>query len=401
MRVLCVTNLFPNPLRPGKGIFNYRQLRLMSDRAPVRVLAPVPWTDDWHRIKQRRASFCNGRWREFDGVEVAYCRYFYTPKSFRSSYGSFLEWSLRRLFRRAVGEFKPDLVYACWAYPDGWAAWRLARQFDLPVVVKLHGSDLLLLDDFPGRKSRTIEMLKNADAIVSVGQTLRDRSVELGAPAERSFVVFEGTDNRHFCPGPRSVARSELKLAPEVPRLLFVGNLVPVKAVANLVEACRMLRREGLEFRADIVGDGPLRNSLERQIAEQGLAEHVTLRGQRSPAELPQWYRAADLVVLPSESEGIPNVLVEAAACGTPFVATRVGGISEIAHLTPAELIPPRNPVALARAIRNLLNNSGDGNGCRQAVQVPSLRDGVERTLEIFSDVLSARELHHPAASNA
>jgi glycosyltransferase involved in cell wall biosynthesis len=80
-------------------------------------------------------------------------------------------------------------------------------------------------------------------------------------------------------------------------------------------------------------------------------------------AQLPDWYRAADLTVLPSHSEGIPNVLLESLACGTPFVATSVGGVPEIAR-EPSELVPPGDPEALAAAIgRRLSSGRASGEG--------------------------------------
>jgi glycosyltransferase involved in cell wall biosynthesis len=85
-----------------------------------------------------------------------------------------------------------------------------------------------------------------------------------------------------------------------------------------------------------------------------GLRGTVRLPGARRLEDLPDWYRAADLLVLPSRSEGIPNVILEASACGTPAIATSVGGVSEI--LPPDRLVPPGDPEALARAIGRSLD---------------------------------------------
>jgi glycosyltransferase involved in cell wall biosynthesis len=108
---------------------------------------------------------------------------------------------------------------------------------------------------------------------------------------------------------------------------------------------------------------------------------------------LPNWYRSADLVVLPSNSEGVPNVLVEAAACGIPFVATRVGGIPEIAHLSAGELVPPGDPAALAGAMEPWLRTeSSAGSGL--AAPVPSAAACAAATVNLFSDVLSGRNVN-------
>src|SRR5207249_7793994 len=108
-------------------------------------------------------------------------------------------------------------------------------------------------------------------------------------------------------------------------------------------------------FRLCLVGEGPLRRSLESESSNRDLSDVVSFVGPRPQAQLPDWYRAADVTVLPSRSEGIPNVLRESLACGTPFVATRVGGIPEIANGHAAQLVPPGNSSALAEAIDEMI----------------------------------------------
>ena len=137
--------------------------------------------------------------------------------------------------------------------------------------------------------------------------------------------------------------------------VLFVGNLVPVKGLATLIEACALLQARGLHFRCCLIGQGALRQSLSKQIAAAGLEQNVHLLGPRPLNELPQWYRAASVLVLPSRSEGIPNVILEALACGTPVIASRVGGIPEI--LDEASMVESANAPALAQAIEAVISN--------------------------------------------
>lgn len=393
MRILCVGNLFPNPLRPVRGIFNWRQWSEMARRTPLRVISPVPWTEELHAWRKGLPAFADGSWREWDGVPVAYCRYYYLPRVLRRYYGQWFEASIRECFSRAVGEFRPDVVLASWAYPDGWATARLAREFGLPVVLKIHGSDLLQLDKFPGRQQRTREVMQMVDCLFTVSRDLRNRAIQLGAPEEFTHAIHEGTDCELFTPGDQRAARLALSLPLEGERLLFVGNLVEVKGIPFLIEACRQLVHSGRPLRLDIIGAGPLRASLARQIAASGLRDFVRLRGSRHPAELPQWYRAADLVVLPSHSEGIPNVLVEAAACGRPFVATAVGGIPEIAHFSRSELVPPADSAALAQAISRMLDDAARGAPALNRALIPSNRNSVSAQLKIFAELLASRHV--------
>src|SRR5207248_616882 len=126
-------------------------------------------------------------------------------------------------------------------------------------------------------------------------------------------------------------------------------------------------------FRLSLVGDGPLRSRLEAERAARGLAETVSFAGAVAHDRLQPWYRAADRFVLPSLSEGVPNVLREALACGTPFVASRVGGIPELAADGASLLVPPGDAAALAEALARALAEE-EGKTAGEAVGRPALR---------------------------
>jgi len=125
--------------------------------------------------------------------------------------------------------------------------------------------------------------------------------------------------------------------------------------VPTLLAAARHLVEEGVDLQVCVLGDGPLRSSLERLAGEPPLQGRVRFAGVVEHRALPEWYRAADLTVLPSLSEGAPNVLLESIACGTPFVATRVGSIPEMTPDPDEDLVPPGDEVALGEAIRRRL----------------------------------------------
>src|SRR5262249_15186066 len=149
----------------------------------------------------------------------------------------------------------------------------------LPVVIKVHGSDILLLGRYPRRRKRTVEALRGADAVVAVSRDLAERGVALGAEARRGRGVFGGLRPAPVPPGPAGEARARLGLNGGGAVLLSVGNLVPVKGPDVLIEACARLARQGLRFTCHLIGQGPLRRSLEQQVARLGLSERVRLLG--------------------------------------------------------------------------------------------------------------------------
>lgn len=355
MRILAITNLYPNPLQPHRGTFNRQQFRALAEWHEVRVIAPIAWTDERAARKSSASGLPVDRQVTCDGLVVDHPRYWFTPRILRGCYGHFFRRSVERTFERALSEFNPDLILSAWAYPDGWAAVELGHRAGLPVVVKVHGSDILTLARVPGRGKRTADAMRNADGIVAVSRDLADKVVGMGADPARVTVVYDGIDPGRFFPGSRREARRRVGIQGNERIILFVGNLVPVKGVDVLIDACAELARHGERVRCFIIGQGPLRSTLEQQAAQLGVGDRVTFVGPVLHAELPDWFRAADVFVLPSHSEGVPCVLLEAAACQTPFVASRVGGIPEIANLNRGEMVEPGNPGALAGAITQVL----------------------------------------------
>jgi glycosyltransferase involved in cell wall biosynthesis len=175
--------------------------------------------------------------------------------------------------------------------------------------------------------------------------------IDHGIDADKVHVWQRGIDAGRFSPGDRTEARRRLGLPVAGSVLLWVGRIVPVKGLDVLLRACLLLRQRDLAFRLYLVGDGELRGALEAQVQGLGLAGTVSFMGAQPHDQLPDWFRAADLTVLPSLSEGLPNVLRESLACATPFVASRVGGIPEMASEPFDRLVPPGDPEALAEAI--------------------------------------------------
>lgn len=196
-----------------------------------------------------------------------------------------------------------------------------------------------------------------AAMIVTTGEALRRQLVEVnGCDAARVVSVPTGIDAAHFRPGPRAAARAALRLPAERILVGIVATLRSWKGHRYLIEALAQLP-ESIEL--VIVGDGPMRDSLQAWIDGQGLRQRVHLPGNQ--ADVVPWLRALDIFVLPSyANEGVPQALVQAMLCALPCVTTTVGSIAELAtHDATALVVPPRDAHALAAAIARLAENEG------------------------------------------
>lgn len=352
-----ITNLYPNPYQPQRATFNRQQMRALAADHEVNIVAPIAWTDELSARVRGENRFTRGRGRTLDGIAVLHPRYYYPPGMLRSRYGQFYLWSVGATVRAMAKTFKPDILLASWAYPDGYATVQLAEKMNLPAAVQVVGSDVNLLSQYPSRSHETWNTLRSADAVIAVSQDLMKQVIGHGVDRDRVSVVYGGVDRNRFYPGSQREAQRELRLAGTGPILLFVGNLVPVKAVDVLLTACSRLVKAYPQLQCHLIGDGRLRKKLQHQAAALSLENQLQFHGVVEHSQLPTWYRAADLVVLPSLAEGVPNVLLEAIACGRPYVASRTGGIPEISAHPGCILVTPGDPEALARAISRKLEN--------------------------------------------
>ena len=364
MKILALTNLYPNPLQPHRAAFNRHRLRFLSELHDVRLIAPIAWREEWTLRRRGGTPIAADRRSVTDGIAVEHPRYWYTPGMLRGLYGRFFLESVRRSFDRHVEEFAPDMVFATWAYPDGWAAVRLARRHGLPVVLQVHGSDVRRVDEYAARREGTRAALAEADGVIAVSADLGRRVVELGADPRRVQVVMDGVDRTVFLPGDRAAARQALGLDPGLRHLLFIGNLVQVKGLDILLQAGQALAAERADWHLHLIGDGSERAALERQAQAAGLAGRVSFHGPRPHHELPRWLQAADLFVLPcrtardGDRDGLPNVLMEAQAQALPCVSTRAAAVPElIEDGATGLLVEPEDVPALTAALESLIRD--------------------------------------------
>lgn len=330
LKVLLLSSLFPSDARPRHGIFVETRMQQLRADCPVdvRVVAPVPW------FPSRSSRF--GRYAEFaatprhavrSGVPVSYPRYAMLPKlgvSFQAAAMALA--ATREIAALARSGWVPDVIDSHYFYPDGVAAARIGLKLDIPVVITARGSDVNLLAGIPGPRQQILWAAHQASAVVAVSRRLRDSLVAMGVAPDHVTVLRNGVDLERFVPLARDQARRELDLPADGLLAACVGNLVPEKGQALAIDALQHLPG----WRLLIVGNGPLRDSLESVARQRALADRVIFRPTMPQASLRWAYSAADALLLTSTREGWPNVVLESLACGTPVVATDVGAVSEM-----------------------------------------------------------------------
>lgn len=352
MKVLAITNLFPDSSRPGFATFNRQQLFHLSALCELRLIAPLPWT---RRFSMALKGESPAPPEEFEGrAVIEYPSWYYTPKILRDLYGSFFYRSITSAVDRATSGSKPDVIYATWAYPDCWAAVRTGRRLGVPVVSRLHGSDINDYMKYPGRRKLILEGLRGSAAIISVSRDLKDRLAGEGIDPGKIEVLYNGVDRELFHQLERSMARKELGLPAGGKHLLFVGNLNAGKGVDLLIDAIPASGVEGVTLH--ILGDGPMMEALRSRVCRQNVVFH----GRKPFGQIGTWMNAADIFCLPSYDEGTPNVVLESLACGTPVVATDTGGIPEIINDDSGILFRKGDTGDLARALQQAFAREWD-----------------------------------------
>ena len=227
-------------------------------------------------------------------------------------------------------------------------------------------------------RARLDAAVQGADGFVAISRPIEEELVSAGASPARVFRVENGVDLRRFRPaepGERVRVRAAFGIPPGVPLVACLGRLSPEKGVDVLLRALPSLRARVPGTRLWLVGDGPSRPALEALALELGLGGAVHFAGAvEDPA--PAW-RAADVAVLPSHTEGLPLALLEAMASGIPVVATAVGGTPEVLDDSSGTLVEPGHPEALAGALGWALTSDEARRRAERARAVVEARYGL------------------------
>jgi len=305
---------------------------------------------------------------------------------------NYLEAQHRAIMAEAR-ESRTDVIHAHWAIPTGPAAVLAARKLGVPSVITMHGGDVYVNPeqgyDFPTRwyvRPALRWTLRHAGALTAITEDCRQHALRAGAPDDHIRLVFNGTDLRRFSPGENGSA-PDLQFGPNM--IFACRQLFPRKGIRFLLEAAAQLKPKFPDLKVVLAGDGFERPELARLAGDLGIGSDVTFLGWVPNADLPPYYRAAAVSVIPSLEEGFGIPAAEAMGCEVAVVASDAGGLPEVVEHGVTGLVVRRGDSgALAQAIGSLLADPARRRMMGQAGRQRALRlFDWDRTAEQFEQL--------------
>ncbi len=389
-RLLVLSSLFPTPAESGAGPFVRERMFRVARKRPLSVVTPRPWFPGQGLVRHWYPNWrvpAPRRWTDH-GVEVLAPRFLSLPAIGRRFDGASMARAVAPVLREQLVDGGSLIVDAHFGFPEGEAAWYLKQRFGVPAIVTLRGTEVRHAADAVLRP-RLARALQGLDHVIAVSESLRRVALELGVPPERTTVVGNGVDTRRFRPMDRIEARRSLGLQPQDRVLITVGGLVERKGFHRVMEVMPALLGKFPNLHYLVVGgpsrEGDWSEQLRRLADGLGIAERVHFTGPLPPEELSGPLSAADLFVLATRNEGWANVILESMACGTPVLATDVGGNREVVGDDRLGLIVPFGiPEQLAAAITEGLRRDWDRAAIRAYAEANSWDERVERLDAIY-----------------
>ena len=364
VNVLMLSTLFPDISRPNFGVFVERQARELASRAEatVTVVAPVglpPWPLSLSaRYAPLRALPRKERWRELTVYRPTFP---IIPKFGGRTNVITMTRAILPLVRRLHAQTPFDVIDASFFFPDGPVAQRLSKALGIPYSVKARGADIHHWGTQRGTRKMVRQAGDLAAGMLAVSDAMRRSMARMGMDADKIRVHYTGVDLDTFELSDRAAAKEALDFSGPV--VLCVGALIPRKGQELLVRALPALPDVTLL----LAGQGQYRRTLENLAQELGVERRVGFLGSVPHHKLPRIFAAADVMALPSASEGLANAWVESLACGTPIVISDVGGARELLDRPEAGQIVERDPQAIAAAIRTILDDPPPPEKVREA----------------------------------
>jgi len=341
MRGLIITNLYPNSSQPTRATFNFQQFEHLGQHCELLILVPV-FPSDWKYFK----NFSNLKLSIHN--KVHYFKVPTIPKLGKIVNAKILAWTILIFKRSLIKNFSPNFILGCFAYPDGVASSLIASKLKLPCFMKVHGTDINIMGEISPIKKQIKKELLKIKGVLSVSKALAENVANIGYPKEKIAVIYNGINHKKFYPKNREESRDKLALSKDMKIVLFIGNLLEAKGAIDLAQA---FIRSNIKASLIFIGSGTAEEHLNQLAKKLNTGQSIRIIEPQNHNLIPDWLAACNLLALPSHNEGVPNVVLEAMACGRPVVASNVGGIPEILTVKSGILVDKGDLDGLATAL--------------------------------------------------
>lgn len=383
--VLALSTLYPNPVNPRFGTFVARSLEALAKRGDWRVTLVNPIGLPPLALGRYRPLADLPARAEEGGITVHRPHFTLIPRIGARRNAAAIARAVLPLVEQIHAETPIDVLDAQFFFPDGPAAAAIARKTGLPLSIKARGSDISFWGEQGFARAQMLDAARTATGLLAVSRDLAGQMAAMGMTAGKITVHYTGLDRDRFRPLDHTQLRTQLSrelgfaMPDSAPLLACVGALIERKGQAIAIRALRDVPGARLV----LIGKGEDESLLRALAASEGVADRVFFAGSVDHDLMPLLLSAADVMVLPTVSEGLANAWVEALACGTPVVTSDVGGARELIACDTAGRLVARNPAAVAAGINAILNN-------------PPPREAVAALTEHFSwDVNAAALAEH------
>ncbi|MCB0729821.1 MAG: glycosyltransferase [Ignavibacteriae bacterium] len=402
INLIWLTPEFPSNINDTKGVYLYRTVKELSKLYKITVICLYPaappifemlrYWKDWKSIyKAWKLNYYKNdlNLESSKNLKIIYLRYYRFPRSyFHHIEGWFAYLQGRKIISNEIES--NSIIHANWIFPAGTFAKIISKKFKVPFLVSLMGSDVkrLVKDSIFWKNAK--QLLLNANKVAAVTNDLFEQCklLDIYIKENNKVLIDNIYESEKFTIKDRNETRKLLCLRNDRKYIFFAGGLIPVKNVHVLIEAFSQLLKNKINVSLLIAGAGAEEGNLKRLIDNLDIQNSVSFLGVLNSEKLISYYNASDIFCLPSKSEGLPNVAVESLFCGTPVVASSVGGIPTIIHEGKnGYLVEPNIPSELAEKLLIGLETNWKRDEIRKSISHLSKENVIKKYSQLYLSI--------------